>query len=66
MKKNLFLAIALMGGLFLFATSCVKETNNNDKYRPAGSQIVFSAATGYDNGVETRTEYTGDMKTVTG
>ena len=66
MKKNLFLAIALIGGMFLFATSCVKEKDVNEKYRPAGSQIVFSAATGYDNGVETRTEYTGDMKTVTG
>ena len=66
MKKNLLMSIALIGGLFLFATSCVKETNENDKYRPVGSPIIFSAATGYDNGVETRTEYTGDLKTVSG
>ena len=66
MKKNLLMTIALIGGLFLFATSCVKETNDNDQIRPIGGAIVFSAATGYDNGVETRTEYTGDMKTVTG
>ena len=66
MKKNLLLAISLIGGLFLFATSCVKEKDVNEKYRPAGSEIRFAAATGYDNGVETRTEYTGDMKTVSG
>lgn len=66
MKKNLLMSIALIGGLFLFATSCVKETNENDKYRPVGSPIIFSAATGYDNGVETRTEYTGDPKPVSG
>ena len=31
----------------------------NEKYRPEGTPIVFTAATGYENGDGTRTEYSG-------
>lgn len=51
-----------MGSLALLATSCVKEiVSNDEKYRPAGTPIAISAATSYDNGVETRAEYSGAL-----
>lgn len=59
MKKNNMLAFALLGGLVLLAAGCVKETDMNEKYRPEGTPIHFSAATGYENGDGTRTEYSG-------
>ena len=59
MKKTIIKAFALMGVMALFA-SCVKEVvSNNELYRPEGTPIVFAAETGYDNGIETRTEYSG-------
>lgn len=62
MKKNTFISIALIGGLALLSSACVKEiTSNEDQFRPAGTQIPISAATGYDNGVETRAEYSGEL-----
>ena len=33
----------------------------NEKYRPEGSPIVFTASTGYENGDGTRTEYSGSF-----
>lgn len=53
---------ALLGGaaVLLFA-GCMKESAINEKYRPAGTPIVFSAATGYENGDGTRTEYSGQL-----
>ena len=62
-KKVLFRA--LIAPLVLFAVGC-EENALNDIYRPAGTEIVFSAAGGYANGVETRTEYSGDAHSVTG
>lgn len=59
MKHNHILAAALLGGLMILSAACVKEAAINEQYRPAGSEIVFSAATGYNNGVGTRTEYSG-------
>ena len=60
MKKYRFISIALIGSLALLATACVEEiTSNEDQYRLAGTPISFSAETGYDNGVETRAEYSG-------
>ena len=66
MKKSIIKAAALMGFMVLFA-SCVKEVvSNNETYRPEGTPIVFAAATGYDNGIETRTEYSGVTASVEG
>ena len=60
MKRNNFISIALIGAFALLTAACVKEITSNDElYRPKGSPIVFSAATGYDNGVATRAVYTG-------
>ena len=58
MKHNLILTASLLGGIVLLA-GCVKEKSNDDIYRPAGSEIVFGAATEYVNGDGTRTEYSG-------
>ncbi len=67
MKKNVLKSIVLFGGILFLAASCVKEIESkNDTYRPAGSPIVFSAATGYDNGVATRTTYSGETVTLSG
>lgn len=60
MKHNRLFSLALVGSFLLFAASCEKEViSNEDLYRPAGSPIVFSAATGYQNGVATKAEYSG-------
>lgn len=61
MKKNNILAVTLLGGFVLLAAGCVKEDDMNEKYRPEGTPIVFTAATGYENGDGTRTEYSGDF-----
>lgn len=62
MKKNIIISLALMGSLALLASSCVKEiVSNDEKYRPAGTPIAISAATSYENGVETRSEYSGEL-----
>ncbi len=59
--------LALIAPLALFVTGC-GEGVLNDLYRPVGAEIMFSAAGGYNNGVgvETRTEYSGDARSVTG
>ena len=54
---------ALIAPLALFAAGC-GENVLDDLYRPAGAEIVFSAAGGYANGVGT--EYSGDARSVTG
>lgn len=59
MRHNHILAATLLGGLMILSAACVKEAAINEQYRPAGSEIVFSAATGYSNGIGTRTEYSG-------
>ena len=55
------MVFALLGGSLLLAASCVKESDLNGQYRPEGTTIVFSAATGYENGDATRTEYSGQF-----
>lgn len=61
MKKYDILAFSLLGGLTLLAAGCVKEVDMNEKYRPEGTPIIFSAGTGYENGDGTRTEYSGSF-----
>lgn len=61
MKNYNILAFALLGGSILLAASCVKEADLNEQYRPEGTPIVFTAATGYENGDATRTEYSGQF-----
>ena len=58
MKQNFALTLSLMGVLLLL-TACVKEKTDDEKLRPVGSEIVFSAATSYENEDATRTVYTG-------
>ena len=59
MKNYKILASALLGGTFLLAAGCVKEADLNEQYRPEGSPIVFGVGTRYDNGSDTRTEFSG-------
>ena len=59
MRHNKFFSIALIGTLALLATACVKDVNTEDPLSLEGTRIVFSAATSFDNGVETRAEYSG-------
>lgn len=59
MKTKNNLIFALLGGFSLLTAGCVKESDMNEKYRPEGTPIIFSAATGYENGDGTRTEYSG-------
>ena len=67
MKKNRILSVALIVSMALLAASCVKEiVSNDEQYRPAGSPISLFASTGYDNGVETRAEYSGEAFPVNG
>lgn len=58
MNKSLY---SLTGILALIVVGCVKESDMNEKYRPEGTPITFSAATGYENGDGTRTEYSGSF-----
>ena len=58
MKQNIILIVTLIGGLFL-AASCAREKTTEELLRPVGSEIVFSAATGFDNGEGTRAVYSG-------
>ena len=60
MKKFKFISLALIGAYALLTAACVKEiTSNEELYRPVGSPILFTASTGYDNGVATKAEYSG-------
>ena len=60
MKTNKLISLALIGGHVILASSCVKEVVSNEElYRPVGTPIAISAATSYDNGIETRAEYSG-------
>lgn len=62
MKTNRLISLALIGSFALLASSCVKEiVSNEEQYRPAGTPISIFAATGYDNGIETRAEYSGEL-----
>lgn len=58
---------AVLGAcLGVFAAGCGGFTDMGEGCLAAGSEIVFSAAGGYDNGVETRTEYSGSTAGVAG
>ena len=59
MKRINVISIALIGIFAILSTACVKEINPNDPLGLEGTPIVFSAATTFDNGVETRAEYSG-------
>ena len=59
MKHNRILSATLLGGLMILSAACVEEASINEQYRPAGSEIAFSASAGYNNGTATRTEYSG-------
>ena len=50
------LLMALCATLALSLASCVKTPDNVD---PMGDMITFGAATGYQNDIQTRTEYSG-------
>ena len=62
-QKNTSIGKAFLcgGAAMLLLAGCVKESAINEKYRPAGTPITFSAATGYENGNGTRTEYSGEL-----
>lgn len=62
-QKNTAIGKAFLCGsaAMLLLAGCVKESAINEKYRPAGTPITFSAATGYENGTGTRTEYSGQL-----
>lgn len=64
MEKKVLFRVLVMP-LVIFAAAC-GEISVNELYRPAGSEIMLSAACGYANGMETRTEYSGDARSVTG
>lgn len=57
--KKIYTFLALTAGLVFAATACVNISENNDIYRQPGTPIVFSASSGYQNGVETKAEYSG-------
>lgn len=61
MMNKMIKAFALFFGLVIFASACVEEANINETVRPAGTKIIFSASSGYQNSDEptTRTEYSG-------
>ena len=62
MKHNRILSFALIGSAILLAVACVEEITPNEELNElTGTPIVFSAATGYNNGVETRAEYSGQL-----
>ena len=62
-QKNTAIGKAFLcgGAAMLLLAGCVKESAINEKYRPAGTPITSSAATGYENGTGTRTEYSGQL-----
>lgn len=57
--KKIYTFLALTAGLMCAAAACVNISENNDIYRQPGTPIVFSASAGYQNGVETKAEYSG-------
>jgi hypothetical protein len=61
--KHVNTFLALIAGLAFATTACVKVNEINEMYRPAGTPIVFSASSGYQNGIETRAEYSGFVTT---
>lgn len=60
MKNNKWMMAFLLGGALLLTVGCEKE-KSWEKGGIPGSPIVFSAATSYINGEETRTVYSGDV-----
>lgn len=64
MKEFRFIPVALVSAFAFLAASCEKEiTSNDDLYRPIGSKIVFTVSTEYENGDETKAEYSGVVST---
>ena len=60
MKKYSILSTALIGAFALLFAACEKEITN-DPLHLAGTPIKFAAASTYDNGVETKAEYSGQL-----
>ena len=61
-NKVSFITVALLSVFAVLSVSCVKEIESNDeKYRPEGTVISFAAATGYENGIATRTAYSDSL-----
>lgn len=60
MKNNKLMIASLLGGALLLTVGCEREKSVETGGVP-GSPIVFSAATSYFNGDETRTVYSGDV-----
>ena len=61
--KN-YMILPLLAGLMLLCAACEEFADVNEQYRPVGSEIIFSAANEYNNGVETKTEYSGQLSDV--
>ena len=69
MKNSFWInSIALAAGLLVLFSSCVKERNMDEIYRPEGSEIIFGVENEYENSEtgETRTIFTGTDLTVSG
>ena len=60
------LPVILATLLVLLPCSCAKQPGQEPAVGVAGSEIAFGAATGYLNGAETRTIYSGEEYSVTG
>ena len=63
--RFLIIAAALTAGLASFS-ACMKESEIDEKYRPAGTEIIFSAESTYKNNEDTRTEFTNTDVGVSG
>lgn len=62
MKHISIASFAIIGAVALLSSACVKEiTSNEELYRPKGTPIVFSAISSYDNGINTKAEYSGKL-----
>lgn len=62
MKHIRIASFAIIGAVALLSSACVKEiTSNEELYRPKGTPIVFSAISSYDNGIDTKAEYSGKL-----
>ena len=58
--KNTLLTVSLISVLVVCVPGCIKE-NADNQAGVVGTDIVFGAASGYQNGEETRTIYSGSL-----